>query len=198
MDAILSQQLSDNAPVMMLATFAAALFPWPGFFSSCLIASGYVYGPHLGFLLAWPAATAGACAAFGIGRRYGERLRSSGWVPPKVIDVCDAVSDGGLPTLCLIRLTPMPVALSSMALGSIPSISDSHHAIATAVGFVRLLAHVFVGHTLADAASSSAGSRVKRLATVGGAVLLCLSIGNIARLALNKAARAKRKGAASS
>ena len=196
--AALVQALSAVGPlaplVYVFAVLLASAWPIPGAFSSSLLGGGLVFGPLRGFLLAWPAATAGACLAFAIGRRGGNRVR--GRLPANVLNVVDALGDGGLPTLLLLRCTPLPVALSSYALGSIPAISASNHALATAAGFTRLSLHAFIGHELGVVGSLSGddngATRTERLASLGGAALLALSVGNIARLALQRRTAARR------
>ena len=89
----------------------------------------------------------------------------------------------GFATLLLLRLTPLPFALSSLFFGSVPQISAWKHAAATAVGFVRLPLNVYVGAQLGRAAE---GGVAERAAGGIGALAAALAVGSIANKLLQR------------
>ena len=92
-------------------------------------------------------AVLGACIAFLVGRRIPESWRSR-FFPKKLLQLQDAVAQGGFTTLLLLRLTPLPFAFSNLLLGSSAGVSFWSHAAATAIGFLRLALNSFLGTTL--------------------------------------------------
>ena len=82
--------------------------PLPGF-GMLVVASGFLFGFPYGFFLVYPSAVLGACIAFLVGRRIPESWRSR-FFPKKLLQLQDAVAQGGFTTLLLLRLTPLPFA----------------------------------------------------------------------------------------
>ena len=93
------------------------------------------------------------------------------------------------------RAPPSPTAPLTTCLvlrcRSVPTISARAHAAATAVGFLRLSLHVHIGTSLRHFATATGGSEIERWASVGGAVVAAIAVGNVARLMLQKAAKIK-------
>ena len=175
---------------LVVLTLLGACSPMPGLFTSSVVAAGAIHGAPLGFVLIYPSACLGACTAFTLGRRGLRR-----WVPAKLLSVGDAVANGGLATLILLRLTPLPVAASSVAFGAIPRITPLDHGIATAIGFLRLGAHVYVGACLRNAGQEGAPGHTVELAIKAASVaLLTCSVGQVARLVLLQHQSAKAGG----
>ena len=191
-------------PALSLLVLCGAVCPVPGLFSSGLVAAGFTLGFWRGLCAVYPAAVLGAVISFAAGRRLGERWRA--YIPAKVASLCDVIGDGGFFMLLLLRLTPLTVCASSAFLGcessprtrggpelslalasccvrTVPTISARTHAAASAVGFLRLAMHVHIGTTLRLVANSG-GSETERWASVGGAVVAALAVGNGARLVL--------------
>ena len=75
------------------------------------------------------------------------RLRLPRWVA----SLEAAIKEGGFLTVLLLRLTPLPVAASSMLLGSMRKVDPRTHAAATAVGFPRLILNVYLGAQMHEA-----------------------------------------------
>jgi len=170
-------------PALSLVVFIGAICPVPGLFTSGVIAAGFTLGFWRGLLAVHPAAVLGACTAFAAGRALGERGRA--YIPSKVVALCDAIGDGGFSTLLLLRLTPLVVCYSAAFLGLAPGIRARDHAVASAAGFLRLAIHVYIGTTLRHVAADGTAT-TERWVSLGGALLMALSVGNVARLMLQR------------
>ena len=134
------------APMYCLFLILSGSLPLPGF-GMLVVASGFLFGFPYGFFLVYPSAVLGACIAFLVGRRIPESWRSR-FFPKKLLQLQDAVAQGGFTTLLLLRLTPLPFAFSNLLLGSSAGVSFWSHAAATAIGFLRLALNSFLGTTL--------------------------------------------------
>lgn len=168
-------------PALSLLVLLGAICPVPGLFSSSIVSSGFVLGFWPGLAAVYPAAVLGACLSFAGGRYLGRRI-----VPNKVASLCAAIGDdAGFMTLLLLRLTPLTVCASAAFLGTIPTVRARDHALASAIGFLRLGLHVFVGTTLRNA-STGGGSQLERWSSLVAAGLAMLAFGNIAHLLLKR------------
>ena len=183
-------QASPYAPAYVACLLVlSGVVPIPGF-GGLLLACGYTFGFTKGLAIAYPSAIMGAALGFALGRRYPPSR-----IPSKIADLQDVLGECGFATLLLLRLTPLPFALSSLFFGSVPQISAWKHAAATAVGFVRLPLNVYVGAQLGRAAE---GGIAERAAGGIGAVAAALAVGSIANKLLQRrrvAAAAPRRPA---
>jgi uncharacterized membrane protein YdjX (TVP38/TMEM64 family) len=158
-------------------------------FNLLLLGAGSLFGLPLGFAVVYPSAILGACAGFRIGRRLPEALRRR--IPHKLTVLQDALAEGGFVTMLLLRLTPLPFAPSNVFLGSIPGIPFSTYVLATAAGFLRLVANVFIGSQLRGMIDGQ-GTLIESALLLVGALAFALALGNTGRLLLKRrAAQAK-------
>lgn len=72
------------------------------------VGAGLVWGPFGGLLVAWPSVTLGGTVTFALGRRVF-RGRVDRWTAgrPLLAAIDEAVSQGGVRTLVLLRLSPL-------------------------------------------------------------------------------------------
>ena len=173
-------------PILGFMTALASCVPVPFFFATCLMSCGYAFGAWRGFLVAYPSAVIGASIGFAFGRALSHRSSSLPKMPRSITVFADAIADGGLGTLILLRLTPMPVALSAAAFGTMPNVSMLDHSLATAIGFLRLIANTTMGAALNDALSTRGGNRIKGVLSGLGSLFILLSSGQLARLILRR------------
>lgn len=118
-------------------------------------------------------------------------LRSSRDLAPyygRMLRFESALADGGFVTLLLLRLTPLPFGVSNIFLGSILGIRASTHAAATALGFLRLAANVYLGSQLRVLLLEEGGDAgaLRRGIGIAGAAAFLLASANVARLLLKK------------
>uniref|UniRef100_A0A7S4B033 VTT domain-containing protein n=1 Tax=Chrysotila carterae TaxID=13221 RepID=A0A7S4B033_CHRCT len=173
-------------PLYSLLLVISGFVPLPGF-GVLILAAGFLFGFPLGIAIVYPSAVLGSCLAFKVGRSLPERYRQR--LPKVLLDLQGAVHQGGFTVLLLLRLTPMPFAFSNLFLGSIRGIPFMRYACATALGFLRLSANVFLGSQMARAAEGQ-GSTMERAIGIGGTVAFVAVIGNVGRLMLKRRAAA--------
>lgn len=189
-----------KAPAYFATISIVACVPLPigGIFSALIALSGFLFGLYEGFIIAYAAAIIGANVAFAIGRRVGKSSIGEwarGELPRGVRDIECAIGEGGFSTLLVLRLTPLPVALSSMLLGSAPSVDAGAHFGATALGFLRLAANVYVGASAQEAMSQDGpGAGTAGWVRVGGALATIVAIAQIARSVLRRNEERRTKG----
>lgn len=161
------------APAVFSALYAGLTVGLvPG--SVLTVAAGLLFGAGLGSVLTVVGATAGAVAAFTIGRRAGraavERLASG-----RVARVDRWLSHRGLVAVITLRLVPLvPFSASNYAAG-ITGIRLRDFAVGTAIGIVPgTVAYAVLGARVTDPTDPTFLSAMLGLAllTVGGSVLL--------------------------
>lgn len=124
------------------------------------LGAGYVYGPFLGAAIVWPSATIGAVIAFLLGRSV---LRSSVEAKlsahPKFAALDDALADGGLSLVTLVRLSPaFPFNVINYAFG-VTSVSLRDYALGSLVGMLPgTFMYVYLGSTLGSLQQVFSGS----------------------------------------
>ena len=130
------QSLSPKHEAIAFATAItiAGMLPMP-LFNLLVLAAGFRFGPNKGFAIVYFPALLGASCGFALGRRMPNALRSK--LPHKVIQLQDALAQGGFINLFLLRLTPLPFGASNLFFGSVPSVSYTTFIEATALGFIR-------------------------------------------------------------
>lgn len=110
----------------------------------------------------------------------------------------DAVSEGGFTALLLLRLTPLPIAMSSLLLGSANNVNAGKHLAATSVGFTRLAVNVYLGsiakRALDEQDDPEHSSGLTRWLQIGGVIATILAIGNVARLLSSRRMKRSTKG----
>jgi uncharacterized membrane protein YdjX (TVP38/TMEM64 family) len=99
--------------------------------------AGWLFGPAVAFLVAVPACTASACAAFGVGRIMAGDPRFLARGGGRIARLARALeSRRGFWTVVLLRLSPVtPFALLNFAFGATP-VRLSTYALATLVGSI--------------------------------------------------------------
>jgi uncharacterized membrane protein YdjX (TVP38/TMEM64 family) len=144
------------------------------------VLAGFAFGPAGGAVLASPASTAGACAAFALGRwlARGPATRLAARAPA-LAGLDDALRSNGFGVVLLLRLAPLsPFAILNFLLGATP-IRLRHFALASFVGSLPgVLLDVYVGSLAAsaddllsrDLSGTGAGS-LALAAVLSGAVL---------------------------
>ena len=174
-------------PLYVTLMLIAALVPIPigGVFNSLIILSGFLFGWRVGFMISYTTAVTGAVLGFAVGRRVGVGF---GRLPQWVVGLQAAVAEGGFATIFLFRLTPLPLAASSMLLGAMQGVDAHAHAAATALAFLRLAANVYVGSELQEALQEPQGGRLSWAIRCGGAAAGVLAVGNLGRLLLRQRA----------
>eukprot|EP00962_Isochrysis_galbana_P035369 scaffold12123_cov128-Isochrysis_galbana.AAC.3 len=188
LDAVIASLGPVGPPAYALVVVVSGLLPLP-MFNLLLLGAGSLFGLPLGFAVVYPSAILGACVGFRVGRQLPEWLRRR--IPQKLTVLQDALAEGGFVNLLLLRLTPLPFAPSNLFLGSIPAIPFSTYVLATAVGFIRLVANVFIGSQLRGMIDGQ-GTFVESAVLMGGALAFALAVGNTGRLLLKRRA-AERK-----
>lgn len=99
--------------------------------------AGWIFGPMAAFLMAVPAGTVGACAAFGVGRVMAGDPRFLARGEGRVARLARALeTQRGFWTVVLLRLSPVsPFAVLNFAFGATP-IRPSTYALATLLGSI--------------------------------------------------------------
>jgi uncharacterized membrane protein YdjX (TVP38/TMEM64 family) len=184
LDDVVSSLGPAGPPAYALLVVVSGLLPLP-MFNLLLLGAGSLFGMPSGFGIVYPSALLGACVGFRVGRQLPETLRRR--IPQKLTVLQDALAEGGFVTLLLLRLTPLPFAPSNLFLGSIPAIPFWTYLLATAIGFLRLVANVFIGSQLRGMIDGQ-GTFVESAILVGGAVAFALAVGNTGRLLLKRRA----------
>lgn len=187
----LQQLIASSGPLgpllFIFAYAAAAVLLVPG--SLLTVAAGFLFGPLLGSAVVSVAATAGAAAAFLIGRYLARpavqaRVQSQ----PKFAAVDAAIASQGARIVLLLRLSPLfPYTLLNYAL-SLTSIEFWPYLLASWAGMLPgTIAYVALGGAGKAAAESAAGGGagpvqlalyvVGAAATLGATVLISRAAG---------------------
>ena len=179
----LQESPSGGVPVFFALLLSAATLPIPvlGIFSSLVFLAGFIFGLPMGFALVYSAAVGGAVISFALGRRLRKHWAR---VPRWALAVQEAVSDGGFVAILLVRLCPLPLAATSMLLGSMPHVSATNHATATALGLPRLAFNVFVGSEMKEALQVPPTNGL--FLRVNAAVAMIIAIGYLGRRLLTE------------
>ncbi len=125
------------------------------------LGAGLVWGPLLGVLVAWPAATLGAILSFVAGRTIARGAVSRAAARrPRLAAVEEAISRDGFRIVLLLRLSPLfPFNLVNYASALTP-VRLRDFAVATAVGIVPgSFLYAYLGSVLGSAAALAAGER---------------------------------------
>lgn len=147
------------------------------------LVTGFALGPFLGTAVAIPAAAAGACAAFAIGRwLVRERAALIAARTPALAGLDAALSETGFRVVLLLRLAPLsPFAVLNFLLGATP-VRLRDFAAATLLGSVPgLLIEVYVGSL---AATADALMREARSGRGAGALLFAAAATGVVMAAL--------------
>lgn len=168
---------SAAPPLYALLLVISGFVPLPGF-GVLILSAGYLFGFPLGFAIVYPSAVIGSCMAFSVGRSMPECLRRR--LPRVLVDLQGSVRRGGFSILLLLRLTPLPFAFSNLFLGSISDIPFMRYAAATAIGFLRLSANVFLGSQMAKATDND-GGWVEKAITIAGATAFIALTGTLGK-----------------
>ncbi|KAJ3211145.1 hypothetical protein HDU67_004758 [Dinochytrium kinnereticum] len=149
----------SGALIMGSIVFATCFPPMIGYGTS-LVMCGFIFGFPYGFVPAYMGAVAGGVLCFLGARRFlGTHYR--GYLLdkyPKLKVVEDAIEQGGLKLIILIRLAPYPFGIMNVIF-STTSISLPRYATATAIAAFKNLIHIYVGSTLQSLADIGGGSK---------------------------------------
>ncbi|KAJ3102220.1 Tlg2-vesicle protein [Phlyctochytrium planicorne] len=153
--------------------FVASFPPMFGFGSLQLLA-GFIYG-MAGFIPIYLGGFLGGIACFAISRRYlTTRYRAVLTEKyPKFVIIEEAIQEGGLKLVILLRIAPYPYAIMNGVL-STTSIPFHRFAIATSICMFKALIQVYLGTTLQNLADLISGStsRSDRPPTVEISIML--------------------------
>lgn len=195
--------LGPWAPVAFIGIYivAAVLFV-PG--SILTLGAGVVFGVVWGTGIASLAATAGACAAFLVGRRLAR-----GWVTrkierhPRFRAIDEAVGTQGWKIVLLARLSPViPYNLLNYALG-LTRVKFVPYALASWIGMLPgTLMYVYVGSAVGELAKLGAGDRGRSplewsifAAGLAATVVVAVYVTRLGRRALGRALEPSGGGA---
>lgn len=196
------EALRQSAPAAAAALAAAYVASGPLMIPAPLLhlAAGFALGPISGSLVAIPASTLGACAAFAAGRwLVRERAARLAARSPALAGVDAALAASGFRVVLLLRLAPLaPFTVLNYLLGATP-VPLRAFALASLVGSVPgLVVSVYVGSLAADAAALRAtldagrgGAGALVIPALGTGVVL-LAISWVLRRALAAASAAPR------
>ncbi len=166
------------------------------------ILAGFVYGPIVGALVASPAGTLAASAAFALGRtvlRNVVRRRVEG--NPTWDALGDLLRDDGLRAVWLARMTPViPQNIFSFAAATTP-VRYTHFALGTWLGLLPITCfHAYLGSIIQSAAAVVRGETSPSLAAKTGSVVIVVAsvvgVGAMTRFAKKRLAEilAQREG----
>lgn len=153
------QQLGTAAPaIVSLFYVVAAVAFLPG--SVLTLGAGFLFGVKVGFVTVWIGATAGACAAFLIGRNLARD-----WVTgkvsshPKFSALDDAIAREGFKLILLLRLSPIfPYNFLNYALG-LTKVTFRSFALASGLGMIPgALMYVYIGSAARSLAEVASGN----------------------------------------
>ncbi|KAI7870780.1 hypothetical protein BDF14DRAFT_1879028 [Spinellus fusiger] len=149
-------------------------------FTFTVALSGFVYGFPGGVFPAISGAMMGSSLAFWILRRYSVsrwiRLSPSKQATFQALE--EAIAQGGLRIMILLRLCPLPWPLVNLLFSVGKDTQWSHFLIATCFGMVRIVLEVWIGSqlaTLADPELPPSAYRVA-LSMMGCGILLLISV----------------------
>lgn len=192
-----ANELRDLGPAggalfaLAYAIGAAALLPATPF----PLTAGFLWGPYIGFAVAWTGEVLGALLSFGLGRTLladrAQRLASS---YPLIGALDDAMEEGGLQLLLLVRLSPIfPFGVLNYGLG-LTKVPTSTFVISTMIGVIPAsVLLVYAGASLTRMADAITGDAPlgwgETLLTWGGLVAttaVVVIISRATRRALNR------------
>lgn len=136
-------------PVLFVAVYAAGVCLFvPGTLLTAL--GGVIFGPYLGFAAVWAGATAGAAAAFWIGRSLGREMAAS-LIGDRLKRYDDAIARNGFATVLYLRLIYFPFTPMNFGMG-LTGVRFRDYLLGTALGIVvGTFVFTFFAGTLRDA-----------------------------------------------
>ncbi|KAI9334521.1 hypothetical protein DFJ73DRAFT_38242 [Zopfochytrium polystomum] len=158
--------------LILTALVFISSFPFMIGYGTLLVMSGFIFGFPLGFIPAYLGAVLGAFACLFIFRRWmGKYYRDLilGYYP-KFKAVESAIDSGGMKLVVLIRLAPYPYGFMNLLLAT-TTMPASRYMIATAIGEVKNLFHVYIGSTLRSLADIKGDSFLEIVLVVCGLVV---------------------------
>ena len=135
-----------------------AVFLLPG--SLLTLAAGFAYGPVLGTLVAWPAATLAATVAFLIGRFVArDWVRQRVAAHPRFSAIDRGIGTNGFKIVLLLRLSPIfPFNLLNYGLG-LTGVPTHHYVAASLLGMLPGAAlYTYLGSLVTSAAALAQGT----------------------------------------
>ena len=147
------RSLSGGWLILWFMTFFVSFPPMIGY-SSCVTIGGFVYGVKGWFIISTATVIGSTCAFIvsrGVLKNFVSRLTEKN---KRFAALSLVLKHDGLTLLIMIRLCPLPYSLSNGAISTIPTVTWSNFAIATAIASPRLLLGIFVGSRLGDLAEN--------------------------------------------
>lgn len=139
--------------ILWVLTFFVSFPPMIGY-STCVTIGGFVFGMKGWFIIS-TATVVGSTCSFIVSRTvlrdFVGRLTEKN---KRFAALSLVLKHDGLKLLIMIRLCPLPYSLSNGAISTIPTVTWSNFAIATAIASPKLLLHIFVGSRLGDLAEN--------------------------------------------
>ncbi|KAI8060094.1 hypothetical protein BC940DRAFT_312747 [Gongronella butleri] len=130
--------------------------------------TGFIYGVPGGFPIVISGAFVGAMTCFHLIRRYQitRFIRLSPSKQEKYQAIQDAIEQGGLRIMLLIRLSPIPWPITNMMLSVLPTVTPRQFTITAFVSAFKLCLEVWVGSQLADIANPDLPESAHRVAVI--------------------------------
>ncbi|KAI8867664.1 hypothetical protein GQ42DRAFT_110475, partial [Ramicandelaber brevisporus] len=176
----LAKQTRDSGArgwVIVAALIALTSIPPVFGYSTMSTFAGFVYGSPKGWLNILAGATVGSLLCFILGRtflkRYARYLQRSNRRAAAAIACAE---NRGLVFLTLVRLAPYPFNCTSILL-SLTRVPVWKYVLATAIGQIKMLMHVYVGSGLSSLVNMGRQRSTKgEIAVVVIGVILCILI----------------------
>lgn len=160
-------------------------------------AAGFLYGPFVGFAVAWLSSTAFGAGSFWLARgRFRPRVERWLGEHEQLGDLDAAVGERGAPLVALVRLPPISPYNVINYLFGLTSVSPRAYLLGSAVGgLIPCFVWSFVGAQVADLGSLTTGSGLPAWVQTSGIVItavVTVMLAWIARRAVEQAAAVAR------
>ncbi|KAI8340504.1 hypothetical protein BC941DRAFT_417444 [Chlamydoabsidia padenii] len=167
-----------SIPPLIGFTFAATL-------------TGFIYGVPFGFPIAITGAFMGSIICCHLIRRYNfsRFIRLSSSKQDKYHAIQEAIEQGGLRIMLLIRLSPIPWPITNMLLSLLPTVTMKQYTTTAFLSSFKLCLEVWVGSQLADISNPDlppSAHRVAVLTMLSSLVILIIVAWWLYRLTMQK------------
>ncbi|ORX57377.1 hypothetical protein DM01DRAFT_1334001 [Hesseltinella vesiculosa] len=149
-------------------------------FTFCASLTGFIYGVPRGFPIAITGAFLGAMTCFRLIRQYKitRFIQLSSSKQEKYLAIQEAIEQGGLGIMLLIRLSPIPWPITNMMLSALPKVTLRQFTITALISSFKLCLEVWVGSQLADIANPDLPDSAHRVAvmTMMASVVILIAV----------------------
>ncbi|KAI8089522.1 snare associated Golgi protein-domain-containing protein [Halteromyces radiatus] len=156
-----------SIPPMIGFTFTATL-------------TGFIYGVPFGFPIAIIGAFIGSMICFHLIRQYNfaRFVRLSPSRQDKYHAIQEAIEQGGLRIMLLIRLSPIPWPITNMLLSLLPTVTTRQYTMTAFLSSFKLCLEVWIGSQLADISNPDLPPSAHRVAvfTMLGSVMILVVV----------------------